>query len=263
MDLGIQGKRALIGGASKGLGFAVARALAQEGVALTLVARNPQGLAQAAERLQPLSAFPVQVHACDLTQPQERGSLIGTLHAQGVSPQILIHNIGGPPPTRAEETTLAQWREGFERLFLGVVEVNDAFLPAMKAQGWGRIVLITSSAVYEPVPGLAISNAMRAAITNWAKTLADELAPTGVTINCAAPGVIYTDRTEERVQAAMAREGGAREDWLARYAAEIPMGRLGTPDEYAAMVAFLCSRQASYVTGATWAVDGGKRRSAV
>lgn len=263
MDLGINGKKALVCAASKGLGRAVARALAEEGAELFLCSRSADSLEDAVREMKSLTSYPVHALACDLTDAESRDGLIAEVNGTMGGVDILVHNVGGPPPTTALETTAEQWEEGFHRLFMSVVQLNEAFLPGMRKNKWGRIAIVTSSSVYEPVPNLAISNAMRAAVTNMAKTLADELAPEGVTINCIAPGVIHTDRTEERIRAAIAKSGGSREELLKGYTKEIPMGRLGDPDEYGAVVAFVCSGRASYMTGSTVVVDGGKRRSTV
>ncbi len=263
MDLGINGKKALVCAASKGLGRAVARALASEGTELFLCSRSADSLADAVREMKSLTSYPVHSLACDLTDAASRERLVSEVESTMGGVDILVHNVGGPPPTTALETTTQQWEDGFQRLFMSVAQLNEAFIPGMRKNRWGRIAIVTSSSVYEPVPNLAVSNAMRAAVTNMAKTLADELAPENVTINCIAPGVIHTDRTEERIKAAIAKSGGSREALLDNYTAEIPMGRLGTPDEYGAVVAFACSDKASYMTGATLVVDGGKRRSTV
>jgi 3-oxoacyl-[acyl-carrier protein] reductase len=172
-----------------------------------------------------------------------------------------VHNTGGPKPTRAEETTDDQWSSGFHQLFESVIHLNQAFIPGMKERLWGRIVNVTSLSVLEPIPNLAVSNAMRSAATAMLKTLSDELAAFNICINCMAPGVIHTDRTEERLQAQIKQSGGTREQYLEDYVKSIPAGRLGTAEEFAAMVAFLCSQRASYITGSTICVDGGKRRA--
>jgi 3-oxoacyl-[acyl-carrier protein] reductase len=263
MDFQIAGKRALVCAASKGLGKAIAMTLAHEQVELFLCARGEETLKQAVQDIQAYAAVPIQSAPCDLSDHAERMRLAEAVH--GVWPEgvdILIHNTGGPPPSRAEDTPLTSWEQGYHQLLESVAHLNDIFLPAMRRRHWGRIVAVTSVSVLEPIAGLAVSNGMRAAVTGMLKTLADEVATEGVTINCAAPGIIHTDRTEERIKVEIARHGGTREEYLSQWAKSIPMGRLGTPDEYAAAVAFLCSQQASYVTGSTWCIDGGKRRSA-
>ena len=261
MELGISGKRALVCAASKGLGKAIAISLAKEGVKLAICARNTDRLGAVANTIEELTGERPLVLPCDLSQQASLNSLIQTIEKEWGGLDILVHNTGGPTPTVVEETTDIDWQTGFEQLFLSVTRLNQAFLPGMKARQWGRILIVTSTAVTGPIANLAVSNAVRAAVTGMAKTLSDEIALSGVTVNCVAPGVIYTDRTEDRINAELARHGGTREQYLAKYAASIPMGRLGRPDEFADAVTFLASQQASYITGVTFCVDGGKRRA--
>lgn len=261
MDLGLHGKYALVCAASKGLGKAIATALAKEGARLFLCARNLDSLKAAVEEIQSVSTHPIQYQTCDLTDPEDRERLVEAVKHAFPHLDILIHNVGGPPPTTVEETSMSDWERGFHQLFMSIVHLNQAFLPGMKAQRWGRIVNITSLSVMEPIPGLAVSDGMRPAIAAMSKALADEVASFNVTINSIAPGIIYTDRTEERIQAAITRKGGSREDYLIEYTKSIPAGRLGTPQELASAVCYLCSEQASYITGTTLCVDGGKRKS--
>jgi 3-oxoacyl-[acyl-carrier protein] reductase len=262
MDFGIQGRYGLVCAASKGLGKAIAMSLAQEGVQLFLCARNAETLAAAAEEIRAVSPHPVKTMACDLSDAEDRERLIAAVKEAFGSLDILIHNVGGPPPSMAETTPLAAWERGFHQLFMSIVHLNQAFLPGMKEKRWGRIVNVTSLSVMEPVAGLAVSNGMRPAIAAMSKTLADEVAGYNITVNSVAPGIIHTARTEERIEAAIAQKGGTREAHLAEYVKSVPAGRLGTPEEFAAAVCFLCSQPASYITGSTLCVDGGKRRSA-
>jgi 3-oxoacyl-[acyl-carrier protein] reductase len=261
MDLGIQGKRALVCAASRGLARATAFALAREGVELFLCSRDEDTLAQTAREIEAETGRDVSYKACDLSDRQEREALVDSVKSVFSSLDILIHNAGGPKPSTAEATSLEDWERGFHQNFLSVVHLNQAFLPGMKANGWGRILIITSLSPMEPVPNLAVSNGVRAAITAMAKTLSNEVAPQGVTVNCVAPGVIHTDRTEDLIQAQIAKKGGSREEYMSHYLQSIPAGRLGKPEEFAAVMTFLCSQQASYITGSTISVDGGKRRS--
>lgn len=261
MDLKIANKRALVCASSKGLGKAIAKALATEGVELFLCARSEDELKKTADELKAISGKRVCYQTCDLSSAQSRQELISAVHDVFGGLDILIHNAGGPPPTSVTNTTLEAWQSGFDMNFLSIVQLNQAFLPGMQQQGWGRILAVTSLSPMEPIPDLAVSNGIRAGVTAMLKTLATEVAKDGVCINCVAPGIIYTDRTEERVKAHLKNHGGEREDILKQYASAIPVGRLGKPDEYAAMVCFLCSEQAAYITGTTVVVDGGKRKA--
>ncbi len=262
MDLGIAGKRALVCAASRGLGKAAASALAGEGVELFLCARDTEALRSAAGEIERACGRTVYYQSADLSDPQSRLALIAGVEAVFPGVDILIHNVGGPKSSSAEETSLEDWQAGFQQLFQSVVHLNQAFLPGMKENRWGRILAVTSLSVMEPIPALAISNAMRAAVTNMLKTLADEVAKANVCVNCVAPGHIFTDRTEERLRMQMERTGVSREKLLGEWTAAVPAGRMGDPREFGAVVAFLCSQQASYITGSTICVDGGRRRSA-
>lgn len=261
MDLGIQGKKALVCASSKGLGKASAISLAQEGVEVFLCSRSEDSLKPVAEEIETLTGKKPAYFACDLSSADGRDALVAKVTETFGTLDILVHNTGGPPPTSVEDTTQDAWQEGFEANFLSITHLNNAFLPAMKQQGWGRIVTVTSLSPLQPIPDLAVSNGIRSAVTAMLKTLSNEVAKDGVTVNCIAPGIIHTDRTEGRIQAHQKKYGGEREDILANYAKEIPVGRLGSPDEFGDIVAFICSKQASYITGSSICVDGGKRKS--
>lgn len=261
MDLGIKQKRALVCASSKGLGRAIAIGLAKEGVQLALCARDRQTLEQVAAECHKVGSPKVFFRDLDLTKDSARNDLIADIQHEFGGLDILVHNGGGPKPSLVEETDLSTWRHGFEQLFPYVAHFNAAFLPDMKQQRWGRILAITSLSVLEPIPNLAVSNAMRAAVTGMLKTLAEEVAFSGVTVNCLAPGLIHTDRTEQLLEARISRSGQSRAEYMEEYLQSVPMRRLGTPEEFAAVAVFLCSQLASYVTGSTVCIDGGKRRA--
>jgi 3-oxoacyl-[acyl-carrier protein] reductase len=174
---------------------------------------------------------------------------------------ILVNNSGGPPPGAAQAVEAGQWERHFTGMAANLFEATRLVLPGMAARGWGRIVTIASSGVQQPIPNLAISNAIRAAVVGWSKTLASEVAGKGVTVNVLVPGRIHTDRVDELDAAAAARSGSELKAVAAASAASIPAGRYGTPDEFAAVAAFLASTQASYITGSQIRVDGGAIRS--
>ncbi len=258
MELGIQGKTALVTGASKGIGQAVAEALAREGVRLFLVARSQDRLAVLADRLQKDGAE-VQYLAADLTEPGNTERVLKAARDFGPV-ELFLGNTGGPPPGTAESLPPEAWQGAFDLLFLPMVRLVQGLLPDMKARGFGRIVFITSLSVKEPVANLALSNAIRAGLTGYLKTLAREVAASGVTVNAVAPGYTRTERVEA-LFAHQAREEGVPVDAIyRRIEAQIPAGRLGRPEEVAALAVFLMGKPAAYVTGQTWVADGGYLR---
>lgn len=261
MDLGLKNKRAVICGGSKGLGLASAEALAQEGASLFLVSREEGALKSAAENLRSMGSPDVQWATCDLTSHESRQQCVDKILEAWIGADILVHNVGGPKASFVMDTKEEQWHEGFDRLFIPVVHFNSAFIPYMKKAQWGRIITITSLSVIEPIPMLAISNALRSASTSLSKSLSDEIAKFGITVNCVAPGMVQTDRTEDLLNTRISNSGQSRDDYMAEMLKTIPAGRLGSPKEFGDVVCFLCSDQASYVTGSTICVDGGKRRS--
>jgi 3-oxoacyl-[acyl-carrier protein] reductase len=261
MDFGLKGKKALVCGGSKGLGYATAEALAREHADVFLIGRDEDSLKSSVDNLKKLGAGDIRYCTCDLLSHSSRQAVIDQVRSHWGSLDILIHNVGGPKASTVESTSAEDWQNGFERLFLPVADFNSAFLPAMKGKNWGRIITITSLSVVEPIPMLAISNALRSASTAMSKTLSDEVAKHGITVNCVAPGMILTDRSEELAKARISKSGQSREDYEAELQRSIPAGRVGKAEEFGAVVCFLCSTQASYVTGSTIYVDGGKRRS--
>lgn len=241
MDFGISGLRALVCGASRGLGFACAAALAAEGVEVTLAARNHESLVRAAELIEENGGSKVRTVAADVSTPSGRDALL----AASAAPDILVTNAGGPASADFRALTLADWRNALDTNFLSAVELSRAVVDGMIERGFGRIVNITSLTVRMPVQRLELSNASRLALTGFVSGVARQLAPQGVTVNNLLPGVIQTERIRELGQTA--------QDLLAR----VPAGRAGTTREFGAACAFLCSRQAAYITGQNLLVDGG------
>lgn len=261
MDLGITGKNALICGASQGMGRAIARALAAEGANVFLCARTESTLAEAADDAHKQAKGKVEYLACDLSKEPDRKKLADTVKAKLGDVDILVHNTGGPKPSSAEATSIEQWQTGFDSLFQSVVHLNHAFVPTMKEKRWGRILNVTSLSVIEPIANLAVSNAIRSAATAMLKTLSDELAPYNITVNCVAPGSIGTGRIADLIESRAKSSSVSVEEYEKEYIKNIPAGRLGSPEEFADVVCFLASERASYVTGSTICVDGGRRRS--
>ena len=256
MDLGLEKRRAMVMGASRGLGRAIAVALAAEGADVIAVARNLERLNQLAAEG---AVGPGSITACALDLAQE--SAIDSLGAQLQQADILVLNTGGPPPGPAADTTDAVWSKQFEAMFLSAVRLTRLALPGMRKRGFGRILAVVSSGVIQPIPNLGVSNAIRAALVGWAKTLAGEVAGDGVTVNCIAPGRIATDRVAELDQGRAQREGIDIDEVEKQSRAMIPAGRYGDAGEFAAIAAFLASPRASYMTGGVIRVDGGMIRS--
>lgn len=259
MEFNLQGKRALVCASSKGLGLAVAQQLAQEGCDLVICARSPEPLETAATALRQ-SGVQVDAYQADLSTPTGSAKLAQQAIAGGRPVDVLINNVGGPKPSPAATTDDEAWQAGFNQVFMSAIALTRSLLPGMQERHWGRIVTITSLSVVEPIDHLVVSTAMRAGVTAFHKTLAREVAAAGITVNTVMPGVIHTARTEQLRRAQAERLGTSLEDEMAKTKATIPMGRLGKPEEFAAMVGFLCSVPAAYITGQNFAVDGGLRK---
>lgn len=257
MDLGIRGRAALVAASSRGLGRAVAEELAAEGCDLVMCARGGEALEEAAAAIRAASDTRVLAVPADLSDPAQVAAVAAAARAAYGRIDILVTNTGGPPAGPFESHDADAWRAAVRQNLESVLELTRAALPGMKERGWGRILNVTSIAVKQPVDGLILSNAVRAAVTGMARTLANEVAPFGVTVNNVLPGYTRTQRVEELAARASEREGISSEEAVGRWEAQIPMGRLGEPREFAALVAFLASERASYITGQSVAVDGG------
>jgi len=256
MDLGIAGKRALVCGSSKGLGFGCAQALAAEGVDLVLVARSPEPLEAAAGRLR--SQFPdreIQSVAADVTSPEGRNSIFA---AAGADFDILVTNAGGPPPGDFREWDIAIWQKALEANMLAPIELIKKLADGMAERGFGRIVNITSIAVKAPLAQLGLSNGARAGLTGFVAGLArSDLAARGVTINNLLPGFFATDRLLSTFNAEATKRGIEADDVSKAREQAIPMRRFGSAVEFGQVCAFVCSVQAAYLTGQNILLDGG------
>lgn len=261
MDLGLTGKVALVAAASKGLGRASALALAQEGALVAIVSRNQATLEQTAQEIRQETGRAVLALPANLHQPEEIRALVERTVAEFGGIDILVNNAGGPPAGTFETLTDEQWQAAFNLTLLSAVRLIRAALPSMKQRRSGRIIHIVSSSVKQPIEGLLLSNAIRPGVIGLAKTLSRELAPYQITVNNVCPGRILTDRLRDlNVETKIAR-GKTEEAALQELASDIPLGRVGQPAELAALVAFLASQQAAYITGTTIQVDGGLTRT--
>lgn len=263
MELGLRGKVAFVAAASKGLGRAIAEELAAEGANVAICARGADALGEAAKTIGGRHGVEVLALPGDISDPRQVDAMIQSAIGRFGKIDILVTNAGGPPSGNFESLTAEMWRRAAELTLLSVVNLVRAVLPGMKERGNGRIINVTSIAVKQPVAGLMLSNSLRAAVTGFAKTLANEVAPLGITVNNILPGYTRTERVVELAEAASKREGITSDAALSRWESEIPMGRLGEPEEFASLAAFLASDRASYITGQSIAVDGGWIRGLV
>ncbi|QQA41980.1 SDR family oxidoreductase [Pelagovum pacificum] len=252
MDLGLADKTALVLGASRGLGAACARELALEGAQVHAAARNTGAISDWAADLPEGRVIPVEL---DLSSPQSVAALCERMKATEID--VLVANCGGPKAGPALGRPVEDWQAAWESMALPIVTIANALVPGMTERGFGRVVTIGSSGIESPIPNLALSNGVRGMMAGWSKTLASEVAGLGVTVNMVLPGRIGTDRVAELDAGKARAQGKSAEDVAAASRATIPTGRYGDPAEFAAVVAFLASTRASYVTGSMIRADGG------
>jgi 3-oxoacyl-[acyl-carrier protein] reductase len=262
MDLGLKGKVAMVAGASRGLGYAVARGLAAEGVKVSMGSRNEFAIADAGKRIAAETYSETLPMAVDVRSADS----IVAWHAKTVQKfggiDLLYVNSGGPPAGGALAFDDDAWKSAFELMVLSAVRMVRLAVPSMRTRGGGAIIMATSSAVKEPINGLALSNVVRSSVAALSKTLANELAGDGIRVNQLIPGRIDTDRVRE-LDAIRAKKAGTSADQAkAKYVSSIPLGRYGEPAEFAAAAVFLLSDAARYITGASLQVDGGQMRNA-
>lgn len=261
MEFGISGKTALLCAASQGLGFAVADELAAEGCSIVICSRGLENLEKAAASIRDNHGGEVLAVAGDLSITADVERIVAAGLEKFSQIDILVTNGGGPPAGNFESISAEAWNDATRVVLTSVLDLTRLVLPGMKERGWGRILNITSIASKQPVDNLMLSNSLRAAVTGFAKTLANEVAPHGVTVNNILPGYTRTDRLVELFDFIAEKEGITTDEVVARWESEIPMQRLGDPKEFAALAAFLVSERASYITGSSIAVDGGWTKS--
>lgn len=259
MDLGLAGKRALVTGASSGLGRGIAEALAAEGASVAVAARRAELLNEVVSGITAKGGA-ADPHLLDLSNATQVADLAASLKDAG-GVDVLVANSGGPPPSGPLGVEPEAWRRHFDTMIVSLITLIDTLVGPMREKGFGRILIVTSQGVQQPIPNLAISNTLRASLVGFSKTLAGEVAKDGVTVNVLAPGRISTDRTLSLDTNASEREGIAVEAVRARSSSMIPAGRYGTVEEFAATAAFMASTSASYITGSVIRVDGGAIRS--
>jgi len=248
MELGIKNKTAFVAASSLGLGKMVAMELAQEGASIIICGRNKNNLENTKQEIEKQTGATVLALAGDLSIAAEREQIIKSALQAYNTIDILVTNTGGPPAGKFEEFKQEDWDNAYHNLLSSVVGLVNGFLPGMKQQQWGRIISITSMAVKQPVNNLVLSNSVRASVVGLIKTLSNELATFNITVNNVMPGYTETERLNELI-----RDNPS----FSSAKTEIPMGRFGKPEEFAAAVVFLASERASYITGQSLAVDGG------
>ena len=247
MDLGLTGRVALVCGSTRGIGRAVAKALALEGARVAVNGRHKDSTERAAQELS-ATAFPA-----DVTVPQAAESLVRDVATMFGRLDVLFCNAAGPPAAPFKDQPADAWQRAIELNLLSTINLARAAVPIMRKAQWGRIICLVSVAAKQPLPGLILSTTARAGVLGFAKALSDEVAPDGITVNSICPGFVATERVDELMK--------TRPEAMKQMLAQIPMGRIGTPDELAAVVTFLASERASYVSGAVLQVDGGFTRS--
>lgn len=261
MDLGMKGRVALVGGSSRGLGRAIAAELAAEGCPVVLCARDADAVNAARDEIAHATGTDALAVAADLSQPEGVDQVIRAARDRFGRVDILVTNTGGPPAGPFESHDPEAWRAAFAQNLESVLNLTRALLPDMKGRRWGRIINVTSIAVKQPVDGLILSNSVRAAVTGFARTLANEVAAFGITVNNVMPGYTRTERLVDLAEHNALSRGTDVKEAYAAWEEEIPVGRLGEPAELAALVAFLASERAAYITGTSIPVDGGWIRS--
>ena len=261
MDLGLKNRVALVTASSKGLGRACAEVLAAEGARVAICARDGVALKQTAAAIAAKTGAEVLPIPADVGQAQDIERVVkesvdhfGRLH-------ILVTNAGGPPAGYFENFDDQQWLEAANLTLMSAVRLIRAAAPHMKKEGWGRIINITSVSVRQPIDNLILSNSLRAAVHSMAKTLANQWGQYGITVNNVMPGTIHTDRIEQLADLEVKESGRSKEEVLAGFARPVPVGRVGQPLEFGAVVAFLASEQAAYINGVSLPVDGGRINS--
>jgi 3-oxoacyl-[acyl-carrier protein] reductase len=257
MDLGLQGKVALVAGASQGMGRATALGFAREGAKVAICARGEAALNEAGEMIRKQTGGDVLAMIADMAKPEDIKKFVNQSAAHFGRVDIIVNNAGGPPPGEFLKFTDEDWHNAYNLSFMSTMRMTREAVPHMRKAGGGRVINITSYSVKEPITGLVLSNAVRSAVIGLAKTLSRELAQDNILINNICPGRIDTERAQKLNKARADRVGRPVEEINKEMAAEVPLGRYGTADEAADVIVFLGSERASYITGTTIQIDGG------
>ena len=257
MDLNIENKVALVAASSRGLGKAIALQLSKEGVKVAICARNRERLFKAREDIARELGGTVKAYVTDVTKEDQVKNMVEAVASDLGPVDILVNNAGGPPPGFVDDFTPENYREAVELNLLSTIRMCYEVIPSMKKRGWGRIVNVTSVSAKQPIPNLILSNTARAGVLGFAKSLSEQLAPFGITVNSVCPGYTRTERVEGLALAFAEKGTGITKDFYAAIEQNVPMGRMGKPEELAHTVAFLASEGAAYITGTAVQVDGG------
>jgi 3-oxoacyl-[acyl-carrier protein] reductase len=257
MDLGLKGKVALVAGGSLGLGFAVAMDFAREGAKVAICALDDPHLPEAADAIKKATGGEVYTIPADVSDLEQAKNFVRKSAAHFGTVDILVNNAGGPPSMSFLEIDDELWLRGCRLNLLSTIVMTREAVPIMKEKRWGRIINMTSIAVKQPIDGLILSNTVRSGVIGFAKSLSNELAPFNVTVNSVCPGYTMTDRVRNLAKVLAEKQGTTPESIIGKWEAEIPMKRIGTPEEFASLVAYLASERAGYITGAAVQIDGG------
>ena len=261
MDLSIKGKNAIVCASSQGLGKSAAVDLAKEGVNLAICSRNKDKINLVKEEIEQTSDVKVVAIEADLSSEKDISALFQEAKKELKTIDILINNNGGPPPSTFEELTDEDWQKTFNSTMMSAIRLSKLVLPDMKKNKWGRIINISSVSVKTPVNGLFLSNSIRMGVLGWAKALSDEVAPHGITVNSVCPGTTKTERIEQIINAQSESSGKDKSEIEEAMANSIPMLRIGEASDLSALITFLASEKASYMTGLAVQVDGGSART--
>jgi 3-oxoacyl-[acyl-carrier protein] reductase len=257
MDLGLRNRVAVVAAASKGLGLAVAEEFAKEGARVAICARNGAELEKAAAKIKTVGGNEPLWQAVDLRDYDQVRTFVQSVASKFGGVDICVANAGGPPSKKFMDVSVEEWRNAVDMNLLSTIFLARETLPLMQEHKWGRFITITSMSVKQPVDGLILSNSIRAAVTGLARTLANEFGPDGITVNNVCPGYTRTARLEELAGKQQKEKGVTLEQVFEQMAGQVPARRIGTPQEFAALVTFLASERASYINGTSIAVDGG------